>query len=144
MEFSSPEYWSGSLFPSGHLPSPGIEPRSPALWEDSLPAEPPGKPKNTGVGSLSLHQWIVPTQASNWGLLPCRRTLYQLSHQGSPKTLYRVLQKAVSLSSKEEASKQTGGPLAVGQEQKRTMLCEPPCSFSASRPAAWREVSARR
>ena len=40
-------------FPSpGDLPNPGIEPRSPALQEDSLPAEPPGKPKNTGVGSL--------------------------------------------------------------------------------------------
>ena len=29
---------------------PGIEPRSAALQADSLPAEPPGKPKNTGVG----------------------------------------------------------------------------------------------
>ena len=26
-----------------------------------LTAEPPGKPKNTGVGSLSLPQWIFPT-----------------------------------------------------------------------------------
>ena len=42
-------------FPSlGDLPNPGIEPRSPALQADSLPAEPPGKPKNTGVGSLFL------------------------------------------------------------------------------------------
>ena len=39
---------------SGDLPNPGIEPRSPTLWADSLPSEPPGKPKNTGVGSLSL------------------------------------------------------------------------------------------
>ena len=32
-------------FPSpGDLPYPGIEPRSPALQEDSLPAEPQGKP----------------------------------------------------------------------------------------------------
>ena len=31
----------------------GIEPWSPALQVDSLPAEPQGKPKNTGVGSLS-------------------------------------------------------------------------------------------
>ena len=76
-------------------------------------------------------------------LLPCSRTRYQLSYQGSPKTLYRVLQKAVSLNSKEEAFKQMGGPLAVGQEQKCTMLCEPPCSC-VSRPAAWREVSAHR
>ena len=33
---------------------PGIKPRSPALQTDSLPTEPQGKPKNTGVGSLSL------------------------------------------------------------------------------------------
>ena len=38
----------------GDLSNPGIEPRSPALRADSLPAEPQGKPKNTGVGSLSL------------------------------------------------------------------------------------------
>ena len=30
------------------------QPRSPTLQADSLPSEPPGKPKNTGVGSLSL------------------------------------------------------------------------------------------
>ena len=43
---------------------PGTEPRSPTLQENSLPAEPPGKPKNTGVGSLSLLQRIFPTQES--------------------------------------------------------------------------------
>ena len=32
------------------------QPRSPALWADSLLSKPPGKPKNTGVGSLSLLQ----------------------------------------------------------------------------------------
>ena len=37
----------------------------------SLPAEPQGKPKNTGVGSLSLLQQIFLTQESNWGLLHC-------------------------------------------------------------------------
>ena len=37
------------------------KPRSPTLQVDSLPAEPPGKPKNTGVGSLSLLQRIFPT-----------------------------------------------------------------------------------
>ena len=41
LEFSRPEYRSGydSVSP-GHLPNPGIEPRSPALQVDSLPAEP--------------------------------------------------------------------------------------------------------
>ena len=45
-------------------------------------SEPPGKPKNTGVGNLSL-QGIFPTQESNWGLLNCRQILYQLRYQGS-------------------------------------------------------------
>ena len=36
---------------SGYLPDLGIEPGSPALQADSLPAEPQGKPKNTGLGS---------------------------------------------------------------------------------------------
>ena len=43
-----------------------------------------GKPKNTGVGSLSLLQQIFLTKESNCGLLHCKRILYQLSYQGSP------------------------------------------------------------
>ena len=66
MEFSRPEYWSGLPFPSpGDLRNPGIELRYPTLQADSLPAEPQGKPKNTGLGSLSLLQWIFPTQEPN-------------------------------------------------------------------------------
>ena len=72
---------------SRDLPNPGIKPRSPALQADSLPAEPPGKPKNTGVGSPSLLQGILLTQESNWDLLHCRWILYQLSHQGNPRIL---------------------------------------------------------
>ena len=64
---------------------PRIKSRSPTLQVDSLPAEPQGKPKNTGVGSLSLLQQIFLTQESNWGLLHCRRILYQLRYQGSPR-----------------------------------------------------------
>ena len=33
------------------------------------------KPKNIGVGSLSLLWGIIPTQESNWGLPHCRRIL---------------------------------------------------------------------
>ena len=51
----------------GNLPNPGIEPRSPTPQADSLPAEPQGS-KNTGVGSLSLLQWIFPTQELNQSL----------------------------------------------------------------------------
>ena len=45
MEFSRPEYWSGQPFPSpGDLSNSGIQPRTPTLQADSLPAEPQGKP----------------------------------------------------------------------------------------------------
>ena len=44
MKFSRQQYWSGLPFPSlEDLSNPGIEPRSPALQADSLPAKPPGK-----------------------------------------------------------------------------------------------------
>ena len=116
VEFSRPEYWSGS--PStGALPDPGIKPRSlhcrqilhqlnhqgsPGILEwvaypfSSISSrsrnqtqvshiasgfftpEPPGKPRNTGVGSLSLLQGIFLTQESNRGLLYSRQILYQL------------------------------------------------------------------
>ena len=50
---------------------------------DSLQSKPPRKPKNTGMGNLSLLQGNFPTQESNWGLQHCRWILYQLSYQGS-------------------------------------------------------------
>ena len=44
MGFSRQGFWSELPFPSpGHLPNPGIEPRSPALQADSLPTELRGK-----------------------------------------------------------------------------------------------------
>ena len=68
-----------------------MDPRSPALQVDSLPAEPKGKPKNARAGSLSLLQGIFLTQESNQGLLDCRWILYQLNYQGSPKVAYQML-----------------------------------------------------
>ena len=59
MGFSRQEYWSGVSL------QPGIEPRSPALQADSLPAEPQGKP-NTGVGSL----FPSPADLPNPGIKP--------------------------------------------------------------------------
>ena len=64
--------------PPGDLPNPGIEPRSPTLQADSLPAEPSRKPKNTGVGNLSVFQGIFSTQESYWGLLHCMWIFYRL------------------------------------------------------------------
>ena len=57
--------------------------RSPVLQADSLPSELPAKPKNTGLGSLSLLHGIFLTQELNWPRLHSRQILYQLSYQGS-------------------------------------------------------------
>ena len=79
------EYWIGYHFSSpGNLPNPEIEPMSPALQVDSLPAEPQMKAKNTGVGSVFLLQWIFLTQESNWGLQHCRWIFCQLNYEESP------------------------------------------------------------
>ena len=62
MEFSRPEYWSGQPFPSpGDLPNPGIEPRSPALQADSLPAEPRGKP----ISAIKIQETVIPMTDNN-------------------------------------------------------------------------------
>ena len=72
-------------FSPGNLPNPEMEPRSPALQADSLPAEPQAKPKNTGAGSLSLLPWIFQMQGLNQDLQNCKWILSQLSYQGSPE-----------------------------------------------------------
>ena len=61
MAFSRPEYWSGQPFPSPeYLPNPGIEPRSPTLQADSLPAEPQGAKTwyTTIMPSDIAHEWL--------------------------------------------------------------------------------------
>ena len=56
ISFTRQEYWSGQPFPPpGDPPDPGIKlasPVAPALQEDSLPAEPPGKPSHLPI---SIH-----------------------------------------------------------------------------------------
>ena len=52
-EYFQQEYWSGLPCPPPRdLPNPGREPGSPALQADSLPSEPPGKHKSTGVVAI--------------------------------------------------------------------------------------------
>ena len=83
--FFRQEYWSGfPCPPPGGLPNPGIEPMSSSLQAVSLLSEPPEKPKNTGVGILSLLWEPYSDPGINQGLLHCRWILYQLSYQGSP------------------------------------------------------------
>ena len=61
MEFSRPEYWSGKPFSSpGDLPNPEVEPRSPSLQADSLPAEPQGKLEGRGVVEIQLAEPEAP------------------------------------------------------------------------------------
>ena len=56
-DYSRQEYWSALPYPpSGDLPNPGIEPGSPALQADSLPAELQGKPE----GSLRTNKNAAP------------------------------------------------------------------------------------
>ena len=63
MEFSRPEYWNGQPFPfPGNLPNPGIEPRSPILQTNSLPAEPQGKLDNIHqAGHFSENLFLTKT-----------------------------------------------------------------------------------
>ena len=70
--------------PLEDLPNAGIKARSSTSQAGSLPSEPPEKPKNNGVGGLSLFQGIFLTQQMNQGLLHCRWILYQMSYQGNP------------------------------------------------------------
>ena len=42
------------------------------------------------MGCHALLQGIFPTQGSYPGLLHCRQILYQLSHQGSPHSVYKL------------------------------------------------------
>ena len=90
--FSRQEYWSGLPYPPpGVPPNPGIEPRSPALQEDSLLSKPAGKPKNTGLCGLSLLQGIFPTQELNWGLLHCRQIFLPAELPGKPHFSLKLL-----------------------------------------------------
>ena len=71
--------------PSCSVMSNSLQPRSPYLTRLLCPWDSPGK--NTGVGCHALLQGLFPTQESNPGLLQCRRILYCLNHQGSPRIL---------------------------------------------------------
>ena len=66
----------GSSQPRDHTQVSHIAGRFFTIWATR-------KPKNTGVGSLFLLQWVFPTQELNQGLLHCRGILYQLYYQGT-------------------------------------------------------------
>ena len=76
------EVGSHSLTP-GDLPNTEIEPRSPTMQANPLPAQPQGKLKNTGVGCHFLLQRNFLTQGWNPSLLSWQAGSLLLSHQGS-------------------------------------------------------------
>ena len=85
MEFTRQEYWSGYSFPSpDDLPNPGIEPRSPPLWVDSLPAEPQGKPCASALLTTPkpLTVWITINckDAPQAGIKMAKRNIHNLKY----------------------------------------------------------------
>ena len=75
-------------FVSCSVISDSVQPHG--LWLTRLlsPWDSPGN--NTEVGCHFLLQCIFPTQWLNLGLLHCRKTLYHLSHQGSPEDCFGI------------------------------------------------------
>ena len=70
MKFFRQEYWSGLPFlPPGDLPDQGIELGSPALQADSLPSEPPGKPRVTATPAYQHRGLFKPEGTKRNGCL---------------------------------------------------------------------------
>ena len=100
------------------------ESESPSAVSDSLqphglhsPWNSPGQ--NTKVGSHSLLQGIFTTQGLNPGLPHCRWILYQLSHQGRPRTLEWV----AFFSRSSWPRNQTGASCIAGGSRDFVFIC---------------------
>ena len=104
-------------------------------WRATVHGDSPGR--KTGVGCCALLQGIFPTQESNWGLLHCRRILYQLSHQGSPRILESVaypfpadlpdpgIELGSSALQEDSLPAELPGPLQRPRESRRAVLGAP-------------------
>ena len=69
MEFSRPDYWSGSPTPApADLPDPGIEPGSPTFQVASLPADLSGKPAASQTVSLLGDRDLTKVIKLKWSL----------------------------------------------------------------------------
>ena len=80
--------------------------------------------QNTGLDSLSLFQWIFPTQGLNPGLPHCRQILYQLSHKGSPFTCYHNVTHQAPLSMEFSRQEYWSGSVSSVAQSCQT-LCDP-------------------
>ena len=99
MGFSRRQYWSGLPFPSpGDLPNLGTEPRSPALQEDALPSEPPGKSCHTQRSTKTINHNVCSSQTGGTFyqdvcLTECS-PLIKLTYNGLPHYLFGTVLKA--------------------------------------------------
>ena len=103
--------------------------------------------QNTGVGSLSLHQGIFPTQGSNPGLLHCRQILYPLAPRealGKPRSRGRGMQKdsearGMGADTQVCPPEMSAGPVVCSSDwagcggHRGSQVCDPLCSPWASR-----------
>ena len=78
-------------------PNPGIELRSPALQVDSLPSEPPEKPKNTGLVAYPFSRGSQGLNPHLLGLLHCQAG--SLPAEPSGKSHKNYQKTTISLSS---------------------------------------------
>ena len=89
MGFFRQEYWNAlPCPPPGDLPNPEIKPRSPALQVDSLPSEPPGKPKYIDIRPITL-QWPLSRQVKgrlHVSHLNQKLDMVKLTEEGMSKT----------------------------------------------------------
>ena len=77
--------------PFSRVSSQPRDPTQVSCSAETSPAEPPGKPKNTGVDSLSLFQGIFPTEESNWSLQHLQAYSLLAELPGKPKGFLRIL-----------------------------------------------------
>ena len=83
VEFSRQGYWSGLSFPTaGDLPDPEIKAVSPAWQMDSLPLEPPGKPRRNLVNIINYCEAFLSA-----GLIPEHSTAQPPKKNLTRKTL---------------------------------------------------------
>ena len=83
IEFSRQEDWSGLPFPfPGDLPNPGLELKSPALQEDSLPSDSSGKTQNYQGNFHSILRFWNNSGSVLCPLSPVGWQSCLLSHQG--------------------------------------------------------------
>ena len=85
---NSSQHLDPNVFRQRHTPILILRAQTIASPGSSIHGDSPGQ--NTRVGCHALLQGIFLTQESNWGLLHCRRVLYQLSYQRSPNVTFNV------------------------------------------------------